>query len=87
MTTTDDYQIPELYLKGFNDGYLLAKVNPELLTQLIQGNQSKTSEYFKGLVSGKKELEKELSLAKLASKLESAKDITKSKDKGLEREL
>lgn len=87
MEANETTEIPEAYVKGFNDGYLLAKESPDLLNTLLQGNQSKSSEYFKGLVSGKRELEKELSLAKLNNKLQHTKE-TKSinKDKDLSKE-
>lgn len=47
------------YLKGFNNGYLLAKHEPELAGQLT-ANPNDHNPYFKGLVGGKQEYEKEV---------------------------
>jgi len=46
------------YLKGFNNGYLLAKHEPNLAAQLVT-NPNDHNPYFKGLVSGKQEYDKE----------------------------
>ena len=48
----------KLYIKAFNNGYLLAKHEPELAAKLT-AQKNDDSEYFKALVSGKKEFEKE----------------------------
>ena len=48
----------ELFIKAFNNGYLLAKHEPELAAKLT-AQKNDDSEYFKALVSGKKEFEKE----------------------------
>lgn len=56
------------YIKGFNNGYLLAKHEPQLAAQLT-AQPNNHSEYFKGLVGGKQEYEKESKeLAKSFSK-------------------
>ncbi|KAB2879764.1 hypothetical protein F9K33_07980 [bacterium] len=49
----------ELIQKGFNDGYLLAKYQPELAVKLAQ-QQNPQSPYYTGLVSGKAEYEAEV---------------------------
>lgn len=49
----------ELIQKGFNDGYLLAKFQPELAAKLAQ-QKNEQSPYFNGLVSGKAEYEAEV---------------------------
>jgi len=46
------------YIQAFNNGYLLAKHEPELAAKLT-AQKNDDSEYFKALVSGKKEFEKE----------------------------
>lgn len=46
-----------IYTKGFNDGHILAKYKPVLVTKLMQG-LCKTSEYLQGLSDGKAEYEK-----------------------------
>ena len=47
------------YIQAFNNGYLLAKHEPELAAKLT-AQKNDDSEYFKALVSGKKEFEKEI---------------------------
>lgn len=47
------------YIKGFNNGYLLAKHEPQLIAQLA-ANPNDENPYFKGLVAGKGEYEKEV---------------------------
>lgn len=42
------------FIKGFNNGYLLAKHEPQLLKQLLTINRD-NNEYLKGVASGKKE--------------------------------
>ena len=50
--------VDALYLKGFNNGYLLAKHEPELAAKLmVQPNDQNV--YFKALVAGKNEYEAE----------------------------
>ncbi len=62
------------YLKGFNNGYQLAKHEPDLAAQLA-AHSNDHNEYFKGLVSGKQEYEKEVrEWAKNFSKNSPAKD-------------
>lgn len=46
------------YLKGFNNGYLLSRHDPNLAAQLT-ARPNEHNEYFKGLVAGKKEYESE----------------------------
>jgi hypothetical protein len=47
------------YLKGFNNGYLLARHEPELAAQL-SATPNDHSGFFKGLVGGKEQYEKEV---------------------------
>jgi len=47
------------YLKGFNNGYLLARHEPELAAQLM-ANPNGDNAYFKGLAGGKEQYEKEV---------------------------
>ncbi len=62
------------YLKGFNNGYLLAKHEPKLATQLT-AKPNEHNPYFKGLVSGKQEYDREArEWAKGFSKNAPAKD-------------
>lgn len=48
----------KLYIQGFNNGYLLAKHEPELAARLAA--LPNENDYFKGLVSGKTEYETEV---------------------------
>lgn len=52
-------QNEKLFTDGFNNGYLLAKFEPELAKKLTAENNNAHSDYFKGLVSGKQELQME----------------------------
>lgn len=62
------------YIKGFNNGYLLAKHEPDLAAKLI-ATPNEQNPYFKGLSSGKQEYEKEVrEWAKSFSKGTPAKD-------------
>jgi hypothetical protein len=70
----------KLYIQGFNNGYLLATYAPELAAK-ITARSNDNSEYFQGLVYGKKEHEREW--AKSFSKGNPAKD--NNRDLGKER--
>ena len=71
----------KLYIDGFNNGYLLAKHEPELAAKLTVHTNDQ-NEYFRGLVSGKKEYDIEMrEWAKSFSKGKPAKD-----DRGLNKE-
>ncbi len=71
----------KLYMQGFNNGYLIAKHDPELAAKLTTQTNDQ-SDYFQGLVLGKQEYDKEVR--------EWARSFTKGKpardDKGLEKE-
>ncbi len=58
MEQEEELTIDPQYLKGFNNGYLLAKHEPELAKQLAN-HPNEHNAYFKGLVSGKEQYEKE----------------------------
>ena len=51
-------QEQQRYIKGFNNGYLLAKHEPELASQL-SAHPNDHNPYFKGLVAGKGQYDKE----------------------------
>jgi hypothetical protein len=55
----DEQKQEQQYIKGFNDGYLLAKHEPALSEQL-SANPNEHNEYFNGLIGGKAEYEKEV---------------------------
>jgi hypothetical protein len=48
----------ELFKRGFNSGYLIAKHEPELYSTITKGLDNKT-DYTDGLISGGKEYEME----------------------------
>lgn len=65
----------QTYIKGFNNGYLLNKHEPELLAKLLRGDKS--HEYIKGLEAGKRQFEKE----KLVEQLRSLQEKSKENDR------
>jgi hypothetical protein len=73
----------ELFTKGFNFGYILAKFNPELMKKITK-NSNTNSNFTKGLVWGKKEFEKEIVNSR-ASEIEKVR--TRRNDKGKGRNL
>ena len=78
----EEQKIDPHYLKGFNNGYLLAKHEPELAKQL-SAHQNDHNPYFKGLVAGKGQYDKEArEWAKSFSKGEPEKD---TRDQSKER--
>ena len=55
----EETSVDPQFLKGFNNGYLLAKHDPELAAKLTAHNNERNP-YFNGLVGGKQEYEKEV---------------------------
>lgn len=49
----------EKYTKGFNNGYLLARHEPELAAKLM-ANPNEQNPYFRGLVGGRAQYEQEV---------------------------
>jgi len=49
----------ELFSRGFNNGYLIAKYEPELASKLNFPDDDKNT-YIKGLSGGKKQYEQEM---------------------------
>ena len=72
------------YQTGFNNGYLLAKHEPELLTE-ISKNLSPSNDYIEGIFSGKEQYEIEQTRTQ-ETELEQIRARTKERDRGLERE-
>lgn len=69
----------QLFIRGFNDGYILAHYEPNLLS-LVIGKINQANDYFSGLISGQKEYDLELQINDL-SKLRKSKN----QDMDLER--
>lgn len=67
----------ELFKKGFNHGYQLARHEPALLENLLRSAKDNQGDYFHGLTHGKKQLEKENFAAKMK---EANKDRDRSND-------
>ena len=66
------------FIRGFNDGYLLSKHEPQLLNKILLAQNR--LDYFDGLKEGKKEFEKEKFVERL-------KDKSKNKSQDKEMEL
>ena len=73
----------KLYIKAFNNGYLLAKHEPELAAKL-SAQKNDDSEYFKAMVSGKKEFEKEMEAQQWLNSFSKGKPARE--DKNLDKE-
>ena len=69
----------QLFTRGFNDGYILARYEPNLLT-LVIGKINQANDYFSGLISGQKEYELESQINDL-SKLRQSKNQERDLDR------
>lgn len=72
----------EQYTEGFNNGYLLAKYEPKLLTKLLK-QLVPSGDYLEGLFSGKEECEREYTLSQL-NELARLRDNNRERDQNLE---
>ena len=50
----------DMFQRGFNDGYQMARFEPDLLKQILKSKGSNDNEYLEGLDNGKRQHEKEL---------------------------
>jgi hypothetical protein len=73
----------EKYIKGFNNGYLLAKHEPILLKNIITSLQP-TTDYLKGIFFGKEEYELEKSKNQL-KEIQNIRRRGKDREQDLER--
>ena len=73
----------ELFIKGFNNGYVLAKFEPKFTKDLLSGIEKNAMPFIQGLFSGAKEVK----IENFNSKTKDAQDNLKSRDQdfGLER--
>jgi hypothetical protein len=55
----EEIKVDPQYLKGFNNGYFLSKHEPDVMAKIVV-HANDHNEYFKGLVSGKQEYEREV---------------------------
>lgn len=73
------------YIQGFNNGYTLARYEPNLVTKITK-NLSPTNDYLDGFFSGKEEFELENSRDQLHS-LQKLRDQSKNRENYLEKDL
>lgn len=74
----EEQEVSQTYLKGFNNGYQLAKHEPELLDTLLKA-KSQGSEYLKALEAGKRQHQKEIIMEQMKQQ---TKQQSQSRDKG-----
>ncbi|MDQ1086146.1 hypothetical protein [Siphonobacter sp. SORGH_AS_1065] len=60
----DEQQPSPHYLKGFNNGYLLAQYEPELLNNLL-ASPNPENEYMQAMAHGKNQFEQEKLVAEM----------------------
>lgn len=73
----EDEKTSPAYLKGFNQGYILAKHEPELLDKLLKsGNDDK--EFIRAMHAGSRQHQKE----RLIEQMKQTQQKDKSKNKG-----
>ncbi|KAA3615874.1 MAG: hypothetical protein DWP94_15205 [Flavobacterium sp.] len=68
----------KLYLKAFNDGYILAKFNSHLINKLLESKID--SPYFDGLRDGNLEFVQQLKLSRLNELDKLDKDKSQNRD-------
>ena len=74
----------EIYIKGFNSGYIMAEHKPELL-DVVTKNTPNKNEYIEGMKDGKEQLEIE-KIEEQVKDIEDLRSRSSSRDNGLERE-
>lgn len=72
-------KVSETYVKGFNDGYIISKQEPELMGQLLKSDIP-DHEYKQALEAGGRQNQKEILINQM-------KQQTQSKDKSKGRGL
>ena len=71
-------KISEKYVKGFNDGYIISKHEPELMEKLLE-SEIPDQEYKKALEAGERQNQKEMLINQMKHQTQSK---NKSKDRG-----
>lgn len=69
-------------IKGFNNGYMLEKHNPELARKLLNGFTDKEHPYVQGFTSGVREFAKERVVQQIRERDQSR---DQGKDRGIDR--
>jgi hypothetical protein len=72
------------YMRGFNDGYKLAKYSPQLVDKLMPA-LSADIEYERGIIEGVNQLEQEKTQEQ--SRLDEINNIRNSKEQSQEQDL
>ena len=72
------------YKDGFNNGYLLAKHEPDLLADIVKTLEP-SNDYLQGLFSGKEEFERENTRTQL-DELHRLRDQAQDRESELDRE-
>lgn len=67
-------------IKGFNNGYMLEKHNPELARKLLNGFTDKEHPYVQGFTSGVREFARERIVQQM-------RERNQSRDRNIDREL
>ena len=82
----DEITPSDEYVKGFNEGYLIAKFNPDFSSKSISNmSQSDRNQGFnKGVMQYEVEKELDRSISKMFNRNRGAKYISKDKDKDID---
>lgn len=79
MAENTETENDELYIKGFNAGYQMQKLNPKLMDEMLKNRMHPELPYQQGLTAGSLHRKQEMYLEELQEKIE------KNKSKGKER--
>ena len=72
------------FAKGFNNGYLIAKYQPDLFAKL-EKNMDSSNHYVQGLLFGKKEHDAEKKVVKLKDFKQNQNQSKEHKEKGFNK--
>ena len=73
------------YIKGFNNGYLLAKHEPALLSKIMTG-LAPANDYLEGIFEGKDQYEREATKSKL-DELQELRNKGKGRENSLDKDI
>lgn len=74
----EEERISPAIIKGFNNGYILAEHEPELLDQVLK-SENTSNDYMKAMAAGKKQYQKEMIVEQIK------RQSDQSKNQGLEK--
>lgn len=69
----------EEYVRAYNDGYQLARFEPELLNEILKSRDKVSNNYFSGLEQGKNKYLHEQRIEEMQEQLARARNKTKKK--------